>query len=285
MTIRNASSRDIQQLLNLGQRRPRREIDRSGRSPLRRPHIQILSHRQQDALRNIPRDPEDDETSARERSRAHQAPLPRRRPRSATQEESYQGTRAKHKARPYSAFFRVPRASASSRQGPQHRQDAPGAGDADLAANLEIWNDRPRRSSRSPSRPRRDRSLPSRPSRDRSRSPRPSPAHRNRRGPLMEQRMEAEANSQRRQRQMPSTLVDTDVSMPHNLDQLEINWASFQVQGFELPSQSQQYLQPLRVLADSVCNVASSWSMTMGQIEACVHGTIQIPSICILITC
>ena len=51
LTIRNASSRDIQQLLNLGQRRPRREVDRSGRSPLRRPHTQILSHRQQDALR------------------------------------------------------------------------------------------------------------------------------------------------------------------------------------------------------------------------------------------
>ena len=80
LTIRNASSRDIQQLLNLGQRRPRREVDRSGRSPLRRPHIQILSHRQQDALRNIPGDTEDDDISAREPRRAHHSPLPREDP-------------------------------------------------------------------------------------------------------------------------------------------------------------------------------------------------------------
>ena len=242
-----------QQLLNLGQRRPRREIDRSGRSPLRRPHIQILSHRQQGALRNIPRATEDDDTSAREPSRVHQTPLPRRRPRSAPQEEFYQGTRAKHKARPYSALPRVPRASAASRQGPEQRHGAPGAGDADIEEDLGVWNERPRRSSRSPSRPRRDRSSSSRPRRDRSRSERPSSARRNRRGPSMEQRMEAEANLQRRQRQMPSTLVDTDVSMPENLDQFQINWAGFQVQGFELPNQAQQYLQAIACACKIQC--------------------------------
>ena len=104
--------------MNLGQRSPRREVDRFGRSPLRRPHIQILSHRQQDALRNIPRNTEDDDTSAREPSHVHHSPLPRRRPRSAPHEEVYQGTRAKRKARPYSAFPRVPRTARSARQDP-----------------------------------------------------------------------------------------------------------------------------------------------------------------------
>ena len=61
----------------------------------------------------------------------------------------------------------------------------------------------------------------------------------------MEQRMQQEADQQRRQRQMPSTLVDTDVSMPHNLNQYSINWPSFEVQGFELPRQSQQYIQAI----------------------------------------
>ena len=61
----------------------------------------------------------------------------------------------------------------------------------------------------------------------------------------MEQRMQQEADQQRRQRQMPSALVDTDVTMPHNLNQYSINWSSFEVQGFELPRQSQQYIQSI----------------------------------------
>ena len=61
----------------------------------------------------------------------------------------------------------------------------------------------------------------------------------------MEQRTQQEADQRRRQRQMPSTLVDTDVSTPHNLNQYNINWSSFEVQGFELPRQSQQYIQAI----------------------------------------
>ena len=52
-------------------------------------------------------------------------------------------------------------------------------------------------------------------------------------------------DQQRRQRQMPSTLVDTDVSTPHNLNQYNINWSGFEVQGFELPCQSQQYVHAI----------------------------------------
>ena len=113
LTIRNAS---VQQLLNL--RRPRRD-----RSPLRRqrPHIQILSNQQQDALHS------------HSVSRSRQEPLPRRRP-----DEVYEGTRANYKARPYSAFPRVRRASTASaasssslRPEAMNRHQAPGVGEVE----------------------------------------------------------------------------------------------------------------------------------------------------------
>ena len=44
---------------------------------------------------------------------------------------------------------------------------------------------------------------------------------------------------------MPSMPVDTDVSVPQNIRQFDIDWASFQVQGFELPLQSQQHVQAI----------------------------------------
>ena len=239
LTIRNARPQDVQQLLNL--RRPRRD-----RSPLRRqrPHIQILSNQQQDALQALDFRAEQDTPSiSRSVSRSHQElqPLPRRRP-----DEAYEGTRAKHKARPYSAFPRVrqaPTGSAASsstwRPEEANRDRAPGAGDMDQFANLGVWSS-PTRRSRRPSRRRSSRPTPP-PSPSPSPSPRRHRSRSRRRGPSMEQRMQDEADHQRRQRQMPSTLVDTDVSMPHNLNQYNINWASFEVQGFQLPRQSQQY--------------------------------------------
>ena len=97
LTIRNARPQDVQQFLNL--RRPRRD-----RSPLRRqrPHVPILSNQQQDALQALDfRADQDTPSVSHSVSRPHQTlePLPRRR-----REETYEGTRAKHKARPYSAF-------------------------------------------------------------------------------------------------------------------------------------------------------------------------------------
>ena len=219
LTIRNARPQDVQQLLGL--RRPRRD-----RSPLRRqrPHIQILSNQQQDAVQALDYRAEQESPSASHSvSRSHQEPLPRRRP-----DEVYEGTRAKHKARPYSAFPRVRRApttsaasSSSLRPEAMNRHQAPGVGDMGPPANLGVWNS-PTRRSRRPSRHRSSRPSPS-PSP--SSFPPPPRRHRSRsrRGPSLEQRMEAEADQQRRQRQMSSTLVDTDVSMPHNMNQYNIN--------------------------------------------------------------
>ena len=101
----------------------------------------------------------------------------------------------------------------------------------------------------------------------------------------MEQRVEAEADLRRRRRQMPSTLVHTGVSMPQNMDQYDIDWASFQAQGFELPISLNSIFKLLHALADLVRNVAFYWSMTMVQIEASVHGTIQTLSSCIRTSC
>ena len=218
LTIRSARPQDVQQLLNL--RRPRRD-----RSPLRRqrPHIQILSNEQQDALQALDiRSEQESPSASHSVSRPHLEPLPRRR-----HEQADEGTRAKHKARPYSAFPRVRRAptasaASSSNRRPEsaNRDQAPGVGDIDRQSNLGVWSS-PTRRSRRPDRQGRPRPAPS-PSPSPSPSPPPQRRPRSRsrrRGPSLEQRMQDEANQQRRQRQMPSTLVDTEVSVPHNLSQ------------------------------------------------------------------
>ena len=166
LTIRNARPQDVQQLLNL--RRPRRD-----RSPLRRqrPHIQILSNQQQDALQASDfRAGQDTPSASHSVSRPYQElePLPRGR-----REETYEGTRAKHKARPYAAFpraRRAPTASAASssnqRPGEASRDQAPGVGDISPHANLGVWSS-PTRRSRRPDTPRSARPSP---------SPSPSPS-------------------------------------------------------------------------------------------------------------
>ena len=174
LTIRNARPQDVQQLLNL--RRPRRD-----RSPLRRqrPNIQILSNQQQDALQALNFRAEQDSPSVSQSvSRSHQEPLPRRRP-----DEVYEGARAKHKARPYSALPRVRRAptasatsSSSLRPEAMNRHQAPGVGDMGPPAKLEVWNS-PTSRSRRPSRHRSSRPSPS-PSP--SSSPPPPRRHRSR---------------------------------------------------------------------------------------------------------
>ena len=69
----------------------------------------------------------------------------------------------------------------------------------------------------------------------------------------MEQRTQQEADQRRRQRQMPSTLVDTDVSMPHNLNQHNINWSSFEVQDLRFPASLSSTFRLLHALAGLEC--------------------------------